>query len=609
MKLKNSLLFYSVILISLSCKKQTKENTDTGTITITGTIKLPNGMPQSTSGFNVNSFYTEQTLTDNNYQITVQKNEFNIQFLSNQVGKNILLNLSYPGQTDFTIDSKSTLLALIFKLPALNSLTKDGKINFINKLRISPKYLDALNELELHIKADKDVLDTSNSVLNQKLGLLFDDASQRRSGFGVNGQVYINRANRNIIFGNPGVSCSQVIGIYSNNQRIQKIELDRYKFFTTSVIDILTAIGNPPNPIEASYAFPQDGIYQIKVRNGGFNPITNDLESDEAIVLNGINIVLDNIKTFLPIDVSSGCPSVIYNIIKSKVDAVKNLMKASTDKNKYYNAIYEATKASLYEILIGSSCTPIESKGVRYTEKIIKYIKWLDIVGKTGTFMNNALLTTDLFFNTKSSLDTTIIVGNIPTVIDIDGNSYNLSQIGNKIWTTRNLEVTKYKNGDPIPQVTDPIQWSNLTTGAWCYYSNNSSQGATYGKLYNWYAVNDPRGLAPSGTHIPTDAEWTELTSFLGGETVAGGKMKSTSNLWNLPNLGATNQSGFTALPSGFRNEDGTYGSIGTSSPWWSYTPWSSDLALGIAVYHNQIYSQRYFNYKKEGYGIRLIKD
>jgi len=127
-------------------------------------------------------------------------------------------------------------------------------------------------------------------------------------------------------------------------------------------------------------------------------------------------------------------------------------------------------------------------------------------------------------------------------------------QIGNQTWTLKNLDVSTYRNGDPIPQVQDNTAWANLSTGAWCYYLNNTANGTIYGKLYNWYAVNDPRGLAPNGYHIPTDAEWTTLTTYLGGSTLAGGKMKEAgSSHWLSPNTGATNSSGFKGLPGGFR--------------------------------------------------------
>lgn len=138
-------------------------------------------------------------------------------------------------------------------------------------------------------------------------------------------------------------------------------------------------------------------------------------------------------------------------------------------------------------------------------------------------------------------------------VSDIDGEAYGSIKLNGKDWMKRNLNVSKYKNGDAIPQVTDVTQWDALTTGAWCYYENDAANGPVYGKLYNWYAINDPRGLAPTGWHIPTDTEWSDLATFLGGENVAGPKLKddSATSTWDVTTNYVTNQSGFTALPSG----------------------------------------------------------
>ena len=138
-------------------------------------------------------------------------------------------------------------------------------------------------------------------------------------------------------------------------------------------------------------------------------------------------------------------------------------------------------------------------------------------------------------------------------------------------WSTVNLNVDTYANGDAIPQVTDPIQWSNLTTGAWCYYNNDAANGPIYGKLYNWYAVNDVRGLAPTGYHIPSITELDTLVTCLGGYAIAGGSMKDVgSGLWTSPNTGATNSSGFTGLPGGGISFDFFYKS--DSGFWWTST-------------------------------------
>jgi uncharacterized protein (TIGR02145 family) len=195
-------------------------------------------------------------------------------------------------------------------------------------------------------------------------------------------------------------------------------------------------------------------------------------------------------------------------------------------------------------------------------------------------------------------------------VTDIDGNTYLPVTICNQTWTKSNLNVSHYRNGDVIPQVTDPTAWANLTTGAWCYYNNDPANEAVYGKLYNWYAVNDPRGLAPQGWHVPTDAEWTTLTTCLGGVSVAGGKLKETGTThWLSPNTAATNSSGFTGLPGGNRGNDGNHYFLNGYGNWWSSTlhttnnPWSR--ALG---YNTSIVGINDLN-KNNGFSIRCIKD
>ncbi len=159
-------------------------------------------------------------------------------------------------------------------------------------------------------------------------------------------------------------------------------------------------------------------------------------------------------------------------------------------------------------------------------------------------------------------------------VTDIEGNFYPSIIIKGQEWMQKNLNVTKYRNGDLIQQVSDPAQWGGILTGIWSYYENNSANGTLYGKLYNWFAVKDSRGLAPQGWHIPTDAEWKTLYNNIGGWQNAGGKMTEMGTLhWPSPNSNATNESGFTALPGGaiihndFTNQYYYINSI--SAHWW----------------------------------------
>jgi len=181
-------------------------------------------------------------------------------------------------------------------------------------------------------------------------------------------------------------------------------------------------------------------------------------------------------------------------------------------------------------------------------------------------------------------------------------------KIGTQVWMTRNLNVSRYRNGDLIPQVTDPTQWANLTTGAWCYYSNNTANGTIYGKLYNWFAVNDPRGLAPVGWHIPTHEEWITLETFLGGESVAGGKLKAIT-LWASPNYGATNTSSFTGLPGGLRRNDGTFDAKGYTGIWWSASEFDSSLGWCFLLDYDAEPSLILYGFKSFAYSVRCVKD
>ena len=179
--------------------------------------------------------------------------------------------------------------------------------------------------------------------------------------------------------------------------------------------------------------------------------------------------------------------------------------------------------------------------------------------------------------------------------------------IGSQVWTSKNLDVTTYRNGDVIPQVQDANAWAKLRTGAWCYFNNDASNGPKYGKLYNWYAVNDPRGLAPKGFHIPSDAEWTTLTDYLGGKEAAGTKMKSSFG-WD-ENGNGTNSSGFAGFPGGYRNYDGTFNSIGRNGNWWS----AAESNSNDAWYRNLNYFNgnvlRSDDFKQNAFSVRCLGD
>lgn len=255
----------------------------------------------------------------------------------------------------------------------------------------------------------------------------------------------------------------------------------------------------------------------------------------------------------------------------------------------------------------------------------------------TGSWSVNSSVVTDILTYTDAEVTTGTTYSYRLYSFNSVGNSLNCSNLApitipnaiietvaicNQIWTTKNLDVTTYSDGTPIPQVTDPTAWANLTTGAWCYYNNDSANGATYGKLYNGYAVAGiynatalnnvalRKQLAPIGYHIPNDFEWTTLTNCLGGEAVAGGKMKEIGTLhWKSPNTAAINSSGFKGLPGGYRNMVGTFGNLIYNGGWWS-SPYNDGILVGTHLlnYDNGIVNN-YDQYKSSGYSVRCLKD
>jgi uncharacterized protein (TIGR02145 family) len=198
------------------------------------------------------------------------------------------------------------------------------------------------------------------------------------------------------------------------------------------------------------------------------------------------------------------------------------------------------------------------------------------------------------------------------SVNDIDGNKYKTITIGTQTWMAENLRTTKYRDGVAIPNVTDNRVWASLTTDAWCNYNNDASNALKYGKLYNWYAATNSHNIAPMGWHVPTVAEWTTLTTFLGGESVSGGKLKETgTGNWRSPNAGATNESGFSALAGGYRfnNGNGEFDLEGINGIWWSSTQYYTNNAWYVGMYFNSINVFKDKNLKANGFSVRCVKD
>lgn len=202
---------------------------------------------------------------------------------------------------------------------------------------------------------------------------------------------------------------------------------------------------------------------------------------------------------------------------------------------------------------------------------------------------------------------TTAYQGQPGTVTDIEGNIYNTVIIGSQEWMAENLRTGKYNNGNVIPKITDNNTWVNLSGSGYCWYNNDSTTYAlTYGALYNWYTI-ETGNLCPTGWHVPSDAEWSTMVDFAGGASIAGGKLKATSGWSN--NGNGTDDYGYTAMPGGYRNYDGTFGYITNFGMWWSATENNNNNAWLRSMYYNNNSVGRNQNAKRYGFSVRCIKN
>lgn len=195
------------------------------------------------------------------------------------------------------------------------------------------------------------------------------------------------------------------------------------------------------------------------------------------------------------------------------------------------------------------------------------------------------------------------------SVTDIDGNTYGVVKIGNECWMSENLKTTRYRDGTTIQNVTANADWGNLSSGAWAGYDNSSANINTYGRLYNWHAVNNAAGLCPEGWHMATAEEWRSLMSnadLYGSGT--GGALKSL-NLWSQPNDGATNETGFSALPSGVRTETGTFEGLNDHTSFWSATNSDASTAISFGIWSNGNFTIEATQAKQRGQACRCVKD
>jgi uncharacterized protein (TIGR02145 family) len=192
---------------------------------------------------------------------------------------------------------------------------------------------------------------------------------------------------------------------------------------------------------------------------------------------------------------------------------------------------------------------------------------------------------------------------------DIDGNIYETVTLFTQEWMAEDLKTTKLNDGSPITYISENQDWSNLITPGYCLYNNDQTNKFVYGALYNWYTVNSQK-LCPEGWHVPTQADFTTMINNLGGNDLAGGKLKeSSTSHWLTPNQGATNSYGFTSLPGGFRETDGSFSSTTLMSGYWSSTPSGDTFARTMELYYDSNSANNGEVNLKKGFAVRCVKD
>lgn len=403
-----------------------------------------------------------------------------------------------------------------------------------------------------------------------------------------------------------------------------------YKFFIAAY-KVGTGIGLK-NTVEANvtnYFLPNKIPLLNKFVQGD---VLKGINSANAIQLIGIAKDYQEVDAFFAtktITIAKGTSTIDFSLLRMgfgldvKADALTygsmEVYLGNDTLNLNTNKLSTFTTRQFFRVK--SDFELIHDKADSYTDTITISAKWTSTNGVSnrvsGQFEFKRNYKKSINVSINSTTNKLTFEGwdeiNDSTVTDIDGNVYKIVKIGTQIWMAENLKVTHYNDGTLIPNYTTMANWGALTAGARCSHSNNTANVNTYGYLYNWYAATDLRRIAPEGWRVPTDSDWTVLSEYLGGESVAGGKLKATGyTYWNSPNTGATNSTGFNALGGGYYHTSvSNFVSIREYGRWWSSTNRTSIDAYdrNLNYFYKKLFRDETGARKNDALSIRCIKE
>ena len=341
----------------------------------------------------------------------------------------------------------------------------------------------------------------------------------------------------------------------------------------------------------------------------------------QAVVRNADGSVLSNTAVTLTLMIHDIMPNgtVVYEEVQTATTNAQGLFACTVGNGVVsagtFTSLNWAAGAKFIHVLVNTGSGDVDLGtqqllSVPYAVYANDIAMSISATGDTLTIGKNTIIVPGISASNPQALYS---VGS--GVTDVNGNFYNSIIIGTQEWMQSNLKVTQYSNGDPITLNLSDTEWQASTSGAAANYNDVLSSGTTYGKLYNWYAVNDNRGVCPTGWHVPTDTEWTTLETTLGGASTAGMKLKDdgtidlSTGLWMTGAEPATNASGFTALPGGYRYFSGTYNGQGAWANFWTNTATGPDYAWDRELFYNNSTSGRTALDKHTGLSVRCLKN